>query len=118
LYSPFVGTSYGNFGGYISNKLESRALFDDIPKPISVVELSNLLLSINPATRLMAAEYYFNNFSKLSSNEMNKWVVYSLSSPKLFDVVFEDRSSKRSWFEALELFVEDKEVLVNFKNSY
>ena len=61
--TPFSDVIYGDFGGYGSNMLENRKVFNSVKNLITENILIVLLHSINPATRLCAAEFYFNNKS-------------------------------------------------------
>lgn len=66
VMNPFTGIIFGNRCGYNMNVLKNRKLFDE------VIEASNceyLLYGINPATRLMAIEFYYFNRFKFSEDQ-------------------------------------------------
>jgi hypothetical protein len=57
LMSPFVGIAYGITGGIAGTELANRQAFEALKDRLTDRELTFLLHSVNPATRLMAIEY-------------------------------------------------------------
>lgn len=68
IMNPFAGTIFGNRCGYNMNILNNRKLFDEV---IEIDNCEYLMHSINPATRLMAIEFYYFNQSQFSQNQQN-----------------------------------------------
>ncbi|MDG5493244.1 hypothetical protein [Psychroserpens sp. SPM9] len=66
LINPFAGIIFGNRCGYGMSVLNNRKLFDEI---IKNENCEYLLYSINPATRLMAVEFYYCNLTNFSENQ-------------------------------------------------
>jgi hypothetical protein len=66
LMTPFSGVMYGHRGGESSSIIENRAAFNQVKERLSPQEFFLLLYSKNPATRLTAAEYYYQNPQKLA----------------------------------------------------
>jgi hypothetical protein len=64
LMSPFSGTTYGDRGGYSGSLLENRANYISIKKLMTPQVCELLLYSKNPATRLCAAEYYYQHLQQ------------------------------------------------------
>ena len=56
--TPYSGIIYGDAGGIASEPLENRELFNSLKCSLNDVLLIHILKSINPATRLYAAEMY------------------------------------------------------------
>jgi hypothetical protein len=61
LMTPFSGIVYGDFEGFDDQIVENRRAYNKVKDSINEKELLYLLRSINPATRLTAAEHYFKN---------------------------------------------------------
>ena len=66
IMNPLAGIIFGNRCGYGMSVLNNRKLFDDI---IKVGNTEYLLYSINPATRLIAIEFYYCNLIKFNENQ-------------------------------------------------
>jgi hypothetical protein len=66
IMNPLAGIIFGNRCGYGMNVLNNRALFDKI---IKTENCEYLLYSKNPATRLMAVEFYYCNLTEFSENQ-------------------------------------------------
>ena len=69
LMNPLFSRTYGTFCGEGSTILKNRKLFD---KNISVSNCEYLLYSMNPATRIMAIEFYYSNKPKFNKNQQKK----------------------------------------------
>ena len=67
IMNPLAGIIFGNRCGYGMSVLNNRKLFDEA---IKVANTEYLLYSINPATRLMAVEFYYCNLNEF--NEVQK----------------------------------------------
>jgi len=67
IMNPFIGITYGDYCGYTMKLMNNRKAFD---KLIKVENCAYLLYSINPATRLMAIEFYYCNLTEF--NEVQK----------------------------------------------
>lgn len=97
--SPYSGIEYGGYGIH-GKKLENRILFEKLAKNFNRNLIEYCLKSINPASRLYAAEYYYknekdfgkeNNLSKLISDMLhNTPEVYTYS----VDVVYQENAKK------------------------
>ncbi len=61
VMNPFSGIIYGNHCGYGMSELKTRELFNKI---IKTENCEYLLYSKNPATRLMAVEFYYCNLTE------------------------------------------------------
>jgi hypothetical protein len=68
--SPFSGVTYGNYGGIGNKMLESRSNFNRLSIEAINDDLEILMKSINPATRLMAVEYFLNNFERFRDDDL------------------------------------------------
>ena len=66
LINPFAGIIFGNRCGSGMSVLNNRKLFDEI---IKTENCEYLLYSVNPATRLMAAEFYYCNLTEFNENQ-------------------------------------------------
>lgn len=62
--TPYSGTIYGDYGGIGSTILDNRVNYLRIKRIITPEICELLLYSKNPATRLSAIEYYYQNPSK------------------------------------------------------
>lgn len=62
--SPYSGVVYGDYGGIGNEILENRRVFNSVKNSINEDILIYLLKSINPATRLCAAELFYLNREK------------------------------------------------------
>ncbi|GAA4282463.1 hypothetical protein GCM10022260_28860 [Gaetbulibacter aestuarii] len=72
--SPFSGITYGAYCGEGSQLLKNRAYFDAV---VTTDNCEYLMHSINPATRMMAIEYYYfnlKNFEKVDVERINNWI--------------------------------------------
>jgi len=100
LMTPFSGTKYGFSGGIGGNVLTNRAIFLEESKNITPEICQILMHSKNPATRLMAIEYYMKNKSEFKNQGLiNDWIekVYSeLPTIETFDgCIVNQRDSKK-----------------------
>lgn len=68
--TPYSGVVYGDSGGIANEVLETRKSFNSIQSSINEEVLFYLLKSINPATRLYAAEFYYLNKERFSEREI------------------------------------------------
>ena len=59
--TPYSGIIYGDYGGIANSILENREAFNLVKDSINENILIYLLKSINPATRMCAAEEYYQN---------------------------------------------------------
>lgn len=66
IMSPFSGIIYGDYCGSRPSKLNNRILFDET---IKIENCEYLLYSKNPATRLMAVEFYYCNLTKFTNEQ-------------------------------------------------
>ena len=66
IMNPLAGIIFGNRCGYGMNVLNNRELFDKI---IKTENCEYLLYSKNPATRLMAVEFYYCNLTEFNINQ-------------------------------------------------
>ncbi len=66
VMNPFSGILYGNRCGYGMRVLHIRNIFEAI---ISNENCEYLLYSKNPATRLMAIEYYYNHLDEFNQDQ-------------------------------------------------
>ncbi|WP_232829266.1 hypothetical protein [Aureibaculum luteum] len=64
IMNPFIGIVFGNRCGYGMSVLKNREIFDEIINPINC---EYLLFSKNPATRIMAIEYFYCHLSDFNS---------------------------------------------------
>lgn len=97
--TPYSGIEYGGYG-INGKKLRNRILFEKLAKNFNRNLIEYCLKSINPASRLYAAEYYYkndkdfgkeNNLSILISNMLqNTPEVYTYS----VDVVYPENAEK------------------------
>lgn len=67
--NPFTGIIYGNHCGYAGSLLSNREVFDKI---INSFNCKILMYSKNPATRIMAIEYFYCNLSKFNTNQIDE----------------------------------------------
>ncbi|WP_299161188.1 hypothetical protein [uncultured Tenacibaculum sp.] len=67
IMSPFIGVTYGGHCGFAGRLLSNRELFNKVIKPSNC---QILLYSINPATRIMAIEYFYCNRSSFNSKQI------------------------------------------------
>tara|TARA_R110002051_G_scaffold323597_1_gene417753 strand:+ start:1929 stop:2795 length:867 start_codon:yes stop_codon:yes gene_type:complete len=80
LMTPFAGTRYGFSGGFGGGIFTNRTIFLEESKNITPEVCHILMNSINPATRLMAIEFYMKNKSNFENQGLiNNWIetVYS-----------------------------------------
>jgi hypothetical protein len=63
---PFIGIVYGDYCGYSMSLLNNRKAFDD---NIGTENCEYLLYSKNPATRLMAIEFFYCNQAEFNENQ-------------------------------------------------
>ena len=61
LMTPYSGTMYGYYGGFGDDLLDNRRNYLSVKSRINPAICEQLLYSINPATRLCAAEFYYQN---------------------------------------------------------
>jgi hypothetical protein len=61
LMTPYSGVVYGDRGGYSNSVLQNRANYNAIKDQITPAIDEMLLNSKNPATRLLAIEYYYQH---------------------------------------------------------
>ncbi len=73
LMSPFSGTRYGFSGGLGGTIITNRALFLEESGNLTPEFCQILMSSINPATRLMAIEYYLKNKSNFTNDSFIKY---------------------------------------------
>lgn len=71
LMSPYSGINYGDYAGW-GSRLKNRIIFESIQDQLNCDSINNLLLSINPATRLYAAEYYLTYSDKFKDPIVRK----------------------------------------------
>ncbi len=67
IMSPFVGITYGGYCGFAGRLLPNREIFN---KVINASNCQFLLYSINPASRIMAVEYFYCNRSSFNSAQI------------------------------------------------
>jgi hypothetical protein len=68
--TPYSGIIYGDFGGIANEVLENRSAFNIVKSSVNEDLLIYLLKSINPATRLCAAELYNTQKDSFKRNEL------------------------------------------------
>lgn len=68
IMNPFIGIIYGDYCGMGMSLLENRKMFEKI---VQAENCEYLLYSKNPATRLMAVEFYYCNLTEFSENQKN-----------------------------------------------
>ncbi|AEH02709.1 hypothetical protein Lacal_2871 [Lacinutrix sp. 5H-3-7-4] len=61
IMSPFIGITFGDYCGYGMSLMNNRKVFDGL---IKSENCEYLLYSKNPATRLMAIEFYYCNLTE------------------------------------------------------
>ncbi len=66
IMNPFIGTFYGNYCGSGMHLMNNRKVFDEI---IDIENCEYLIYSKNPATRLMAVEFYYCNLSQFRDEQ-------------------------------------------------
>lgn len=66
LMTPFSGIMFGYRGGESSSIIENRAAYNNVKERLRSEDYLMLLYSKNPATRLTAAEYYYQNPRRLA----------------------------------------------------
>ncbi|MFD1163885.1 hypothetical protein [Hwangdonia seohaensis] len=67
VMSPFSGIFFGDYCGNSMSLLNNRKLFDEL---INSENCNYFLYSKNPASRMMAIEYFYNNKLKFDSTEV------------------------------------------------
>jgi hypothetical protein len=76
LMSPTSGTMYGIGGGMPPSMLYNRKAFNAIKDKLSNDEVVTLMYAINPATRLMAFEFYRRNRNRFrSKGDIEAWMI-------------------------------------------
>jgi hypothetical protein len=79
LMTPYSDCVYGDYGMTTRMILKNRRLFNELKDQLTADKLNLLLHSINPATRMIAAEYFFRNPSKFPQrNRFNKVITDNL----------------------------------------
>lgn len=68
--TPYSGVIYGDYGGIGNEILENREAYNTVKNSINENILFYLLKSINPATRLCAAEFYYSNMETFKQKEL------------------------------------------------
>lgn len=68
--TPYSDIRYGNYGGIASAMLENRKAYNSIKNLIDEDLLILLLHAINPASRLSAAEFYYQNREKFKQHDL------------------------------------------------
>jgi hypothetical protein len=68
--TPYSGVIYGDYGGIGNEILENREAYNTVKDSINETILIYLLKSINPATRLCAAEFYYSNEETFKQKEL------------------------------------------------
>ena len=68
--TPFSDVIYGDYGGIANAMLENRRVYNIVKDLINENILICLLHSINPATRLCAAELYFTQKKVYQKKEL------------------------------------------------
>ena len=66
IMNPFIGTFYGNYCGSGMHLMNNRKVFEEI---IDVGNCEYLVYSKNPATRLMAVEFYYCNLTEFTEEQ-------------------------------------------------
>ena len=75
LMTPFSGTRYRFSGGFAGSIFTNRTIFLEESKSITPEVCLILMNSKNPATRLMAIEYFMKNKSDFKSPDLiNNWI--------------------------------------------
>lgn len=75
LMTPFPGVRYGYYGGFGGSIFDNRNIFLNEIENINPEICITLMYSKNPATRLMAIEYYLKNKPDFENyNSLNKWI--------------------------------------------
>lgn len=75
LMTPFSGIRYGFYGGFGGNIFNNRDIYLNEIKNMNPEICKTLMYSKNPATRLLAIEYYMKNKSDFkNSDSLNKWI--------------------------------------------
>ncbi|UEG53430.1 hypothetical protein LLH06_00365 [Mucilaginibacter daejeonensis] len=76
LMSPTSGTTYGIGGGMPPSMLPNRKAFNALKDKLSNDDVITLMYAINPATRLMAFEFYRRNRNRFSNQgEIEAWMI-------------------------------------------
>lgn len=86
LISPYSEIEYGFYGGYGMDTLVNRAIYESIQDGIDIAACNMMLNSLNPATRIFGAEWYYSNQKKyrdtllelkIENNFKNNPLIYS-----------------------------------------
>ncbi len=86
LMSPYSEIEYGFYGGYGMDTLVNRAIYESIKDSIDINTCNMMLNSLNPATRIFGAEWYYINQKKyrdtllelkIENNFNNNPLIYS-----------------------------------------
>ena len=97
--SPYSGIEYGGYG-ILGKKLENRSLFEKLPKNDKSNFIKYCLRSINPASRLYAAEYYYKNVKDFTEGKVLSESILKMlqNTPKVYtysvDVVYMENAEK------------------------
>jgi hypothetical protein len=102
--TPYSGTMYGDYGGIASTMLDNRKNYLRIKSLITPEMCELLLYSKNPATRLSAIEYYYQN--------LNRFVKYKERFENRIKVIFHELP-KVTTMSADEEITENAKDLVN-----
>jgi hypothetical protein len=100
LMSPTLGTMYGIGGGMPPTMLYNRKAFNAIKDKLSNDEVVTLMYAINPATRLMAFEFYRRNSNRFrNQGDIEAWMLKVYKEKPLIETisgcfVFHERAEK------------------------
>lgn len=106
LMTPFSGTTYGYSGGYANSLLENRRIYEKLNVAMTEAHYERLLYSKNPATRLMAVEYFYSK-NDVPGRIINRIEVVFDEVPNI-DTLSGCLGSKESSRELVDLYVKLK----------
>ena len=75
--TPYSGIIYGDYGGIANEILETRKSYNLIKSSLNEDALIYMLKSINPATRLYAAEFYYSKMGNFTKKEFIEKLIES-----------------------------------------
>lgn len=109
LMTPFSGIKYGYSGGYAGSIFTNRGLYLSEKVEISTEICRTLLYSKNPATRLMAIEYYEKNKNDFKDTKLiDNWIETVYSELPTIRTMEGCMGIKRNSRELVEEYVKEK----------
>jgi hypothetical protein len=100
--TPYSGVIYGDYGGIANEMLENRNLFNTVKDSITEDLLIYLLKSLNPATRMYAAELFYSNEDRFNQKELIE---------RLIELNFKELPEITTMSGCIILVVDSKKIL-------